>query len=131
MQHCSAQMSNRSAGLIRTRVAGLSGARQRDPQIGSYDYNGNYTTFWAEAEFLPDSGGVAGGSFRVQLNNTSLRTTRKMAIGVTMQSRSRDGNALHYVNTYYKSLKACDLAGDRRACSRYPFTPYAVVCFTT
>ena len=106
--------------------AGLT-ATQREPATSSWSYQDTFTTFAAEAEFLPELGGAAGGSFRVLLNNTSLRSTRKMAVGVTMVSYSTDGSVTHQVNNYYGSQLQCEVDPACRSTRAVPFVPYAIV----
>jgi hypothetical protein len=89
-----------------------------------------FTTISSEAEFLPELGGVSGGVFRVQLNNTSLRATRKMAVGLTLVTGTKDGNISRHVNTYYQSTLQQEesLTTNPRTLQ---FVPYAIVCYAS
>jgi hypothetical protein len=101
---------------------------QSDPEKGSVTYKGDnpFTSFWSEAEFLPKHGGRAGGIFRVSLNNTSLRQTRKMAVSITLATMPKDGRSRRRINSYYASQLGCQL--EPVGCSRIAaFVPYAVV----
>jgi hypothetical protein len=60
------------------------------------------------------------------VNNTSLRNTRKMAVGVTLVTSRRDPASVQHINRYYQSA----LASERDPSCVKPsktFVPYAVV----
>lgn len=98
-----------------------------------------YKTFWVEARFMPESGGSQGGIFHVSIKNSSLKRTRRMAVGVTLASYSPGGARLHSAQAYYESMLQCQLQGDLQPdategsdplCTvrpSLPFVPYAVV----
>lgn len=99
-----------------------------EPETGTNTYTDGqepFTTFFSEAEFLTDSGGARVGQYRVAINNTSLRTTRRMAVGITLVTDSANGERRHQINSYYRSSFSHD--GATVADGRNEFIPYATV----
>jgi hypothetical protein len=85
-----------------------------------------FTTHAIEAEFMPELGDAAGGFFRVAVNNTSLRNTRKMAVGVTLVTSRRESTSVQHINRYYQSALGFHLDPSCTKPSK-TFVPYAIV----
>lgn len=86
-----------------------------------------FTTHAVEAELVLAEGEESEAVYRVEIENRSLRKTRKMAVGVSLISASHTTDRVHHVNRYYQSAVLADQAPSCAAPKAPQFVPYAIV----
>lgn len=86
-----------------------------------------FVTHAIQAERVMLGTDEATADFRIAIKNSSLRRTRKMAVGVTLVTAAQTTDRVQHVNSYYQSALFADQSPGCLPPAAPQFVPYAIV----